>query len=643
MTIEVDNLKPVKAYRGDVDGLRAIAVISVMLYHFSVWPFTGGFVGVDVFFVISGYLITGGILKDDSHHSFSFSDFYIRRSRRLFPALLSTIVISYAVSFLAFSPIDFEKMSASTMFSLTGVSNFYFWMSADYFDSASILKPLLHTWSLSVELQFYLLWPLLLITLAKFGRLSVSIGAAALSVLGFLLSLYAIKHDSTGAYYLTQYRFWEFAAGGLVFLFRRSNMFSRLDKIHGWLLLAGLALVLIPVFSYSNKTTFPGINALMPVIGAMLILLSGDKTKSGNALSAKPASYIGEISYSLYLVHWPVVVFAQYIFVREFSGVRGLLLVAVSFAISIPMHRFIEKPLRRPDALKLSGPAFCLMCSCIAMIAMLPASSSWAGKGWVWRLPEQLQNINDIDRKQAEIYVWALQKELAKRDDFSNNGKEKLLILGDSQSADIINMLNESGSINNYDILARTIIYKCGVPYLKPSERQVYWSSVDRQIMKFPSQAKICDTQMDDLLTDAALKKADKVFIAMHWEDYSTPKLQDAIDTISGLTNAKLYLFSNKALAKSSIDIANAFGRASGITDFAFKFRDSYLDNINADLLDVSGVRFVDMMKITCPTSNKCSVLTDDMHPIFFDAAHLTESGAKFLGPRFNKLISVIQ
>ena len=642
MLIEVENAQPVKAYRGDIDGLRAIAVISVMLYHFSVWPFTGGFVGVDVFFVISGYLITGGILKDDSHHHFSFSDFYTRRARRLFPALIATIGISYAVAFFAFSPLDFEKMSASTVFALTGISNFFFWMSADYFDSASILKPLLHTWSLSVELQFYLVWPLLLIILARFGRMAVAFGAVAVTLAGFALSLYAISYDSTGAYYLTQYRFWEFAAGGLVFLFRRSAIFNRLASLHGLLFALGIALVLYPDFTYSTNTTFPGINALMPVIGSMLMILSGDKAIAGHALASRPASYIGEVSYSLYLVHWPVVVFTQYILVKEFSGIAGLLLVIASFALAIPMHRFIEKPLRKPGSLRLSGPAFCLSCAGIAMSLMATASSSWAGKGWVWRLPEAIRNINSIDRKQAEEYVWKKQKELTKKANFENNGKPKLLIIGDSQSADIINMLNESGSMNDFDILARTIIYKCGVPYIQPSERQIYWASVDRQIMKFPSQAKICDKQMDELLTDIALKKADKIYISMHWEDYSLPKVQMAIDTISSLTHAKIYLFGNKVLAKSSIDIANSFGRTTGISEYASKLRDEYSENINEKLAHVSGVQFVDMMHITCPTENKCSVLTDEMNPIFFDAAHLTSEGARFLGPRFNRLIASI-
>ncbi|WP_409075718.1 acyltransferase family protein [Pantoea sp. C3] len=640
MLSDVDNAKTVKAYRGDIDGLRAIAVISVMLYHFAVWPFTGGFVGVDVFFVISGYLITGGILKDDSHHKFSFSDFYIRRARRLFPALLSTIAISYIVAFLVFSPIDFEKMSGSTVFALFGISNIFFWMSADYFDSASILKPLLHTWSLSVELQFYLIWPALLLILARFGKGAVSVGALAITCAGFALSIYAINNDSTGAYYLTQYRFYEFIAGGLVFLFRRSQLFNKIDRAHTFLFTAGIALVSYPIFAYSANTIFPGVNALTPVLGAMLIILSGDKTLMAKALFLRPVSYIGEISYSLYLIHWPVMVFAQYILVKEFSGSSGLLLTLFSFAIAVPMHRFIEKPLRNPNTFRVSGPAFCLACSCAAMVVMVPSARSWADKGWVWRLPQQIQNVNDFDKHQAERYVWSNQESLAKKKDFDNNGKTRLLILGDSQSADIINMLTESGVIEKYDVVARTILYKCGAPYIKVAERPEYWSKENKQIMQFPHIAKICDKQMDDLLLEGILDKADKIFIAMKWEPYSLSKIQYSIDEISRKTKAKIYLFGNKVLSQSSVDLINSFGRLSGVETYATKFRNRESDRINNSIMKVSGVTYVNMMSLTCPSADSCHVLTDDLQPIFFDAAHLTKSGAKFLGSSLPSVIA---
>lgn len=641
MLSDIDSTKTVKAYRGDIDGLRAIAVISVMLYHFAVWPFTGGFVGVDVFFVISGYLITGGILKDDSHHDFSFSDFYIRRARRLFPALLFTIATSYIISFFYFSPIDFEKMSGSTVFALSGISNIFFWMSADYFDSASILKPLLHTWSLSVELQFYLVWPLMLLILAKFGRKSVAVGAVIITFAGFALSLYSINNDSTGAYYLTQYRFYEFAAGGLVFLFRRSSYFNKIERAHFALFSLGVALVVYSVFTYSTKTVFPGFSALTPVIGSMLIIMSGDKTILAKVLSLRPVSYIGEISYSLYLVHWPVVVFAQYILVKEFSGPGGLLLVLVSLVIAIPMHRYIEKPLRNPKTFKISGPAFCLSCSAFAIVVMVPSASSWADKGWVWRLPEKIQKINSFDLPSMQKYVASTENILKTRREFSFNGKPRLLIIGDSQSADISNIMKENGFLDEFDAITRSVNTRCRAIFVNHNEREKYWKEENGGTMALPQFIPMCDRQMDEATDPHILKDADIIFVAMKWREESLPKMKEAIDTIKKHSSAKIYLFGNKNLAKSSIDLVNSFGRLNGINEYGSKNRDIKSEEVNQKLSQGSGYTFVDMMKVVCPKNNSCDVVTNHLDPIFFDQVHLTQEGAIFLGGNLERVLSM--
>lgn len=632
---------PARAYRSDIDGLRAIAVISVMLYHFSVGPFTGGFVGVDVFFVISGYLITSGIIKQGESGRFSFSDFYIRRARRLFPALLVTIILSYMTAFWLFSPIDFAKMSGSTIFALGGISNIFFWMEADYFDSASIVKPLLHTWSLSVELQFYLIWPAILILLIKFGRRITAAGVVAVTIAGLISSIFALKYDPTGAFYLTQYRFYEFAVGGLTFLVSRSKFMQSKYYIPNITFVVGIALVFYSIFAYSTETAFPGLNALPPVIGAALIILSGEQAIGAKILSLRPVSYIGEISYSLYLIHWPLVVFVQYVSVKEMSSIERYGLVAATLALSVVMHHFIEKPFRNPKTLNISGPSFALACSCIAIVMMIPASSSWANKGWVWRLPEQIQKINDIDKDSAGKYVWAEHKSIEAKGEFSNNGKEKLLIIGDSQSADLINIMNESGVINNYDISTRAVQYRCGVPYVDKAERDNFWKKENKITMRYPNSISNCEKVMDSLVSDEIIKKADTIFIVMKWEPHSLLKINASIRKISSLTNAKIYLFGNKVLGKSSVDIVNTFGRVNGIKEYASRFRDNISDGVNKNMENVQGVRFVDMMKLTCPSPNSCNVLTDDLKPIFFDAAHLTKEGAAYLGKSFPSILPV--
>lgn len=186
-------------YRPDIDGLRAIAVLAVILYHFKVPFFTGGFVGVDVFFVISGYLITKGILSQQDEGRFKLGEFYTRRVRRLIPALLFTIAVSYALSALLFSPNDFKQMSGSTVYALTGISNIFFWLESGYFDSAAIVKPLLHTWSLSVEIQFYALWPIILLSTYRLTKSALP--TAAIFLLGSAVAYYFLRVDAVGAFF----------------------------------------------------------------------------------------------------------------------------------------------------------------------------------------------------------------------------------------------------------------------------------------------------------------------------------------------------------------------------------------------------------------------------------------------------------
>ena len=259
-------------YRADIDGLRALAVVAVIFYHFGIFGFSGGFVGVDVFFVISGYLITKWIVSSCHKKSFCFLEFYSRRARRLFPALLATIIATYWTAFFIFPPRDFEQMSASTLFSLMGVSNIYFWLNSNYFDNFSSLKPLLHTWSLSVELQFYLVWPFVLVfLLRKIKELLVPV--VALASVGSLISVFYFSHDSSGAFFLMPFRINEFFFGAIVVFLERVRVTRALQNL---IYCLGLFLILCSVFFYDSKgTSFPGVAVFAPVIGSALMILGG--------------------------------------------------------------------------------------------------------------------------------------------------------------------------------------------------------------------------------------------------------------------------------------------------------------------------------------------------------------------------------
>ena len=376
-----------RGHRGDIDGLRAYAVIPVVLFHAGISGFSGGFVGVDVFFVISGFLITKLILDQLDAETFSLTSFYLRRVRRLFPALWVTIATSMVVAFALFSTQHFKAFGGSAAFSILPFSNIWFWSEAGYWDASKYTKPLLHTWSLSVEEQFYLIWPLLLMLLFRFGRkwmlqIIVLIGAASLIAAQYLL----LAHPET-VFYWMPFRVVELAAGAAVLWLPQ----TRNRSIERLLLLAGLGLIVLSVAAYSEATPFPGLTAMLPCIGAALAIHAGRAPVAGRLLDNPVAVRIGRISYSLYLVHWPIVVFWRYYVLREPTLVEKWGIIAASLALASCMYLCVEQPFRRGRILSL--PAFGLVCAVLALLIVVPAQSIFQTGGWQWRLPPEARNV----------------------------------------------------------------------------------------------------------------------------------------------------------------------------------------------------------------------------------------------------------
>lgn len=627
-------------YRPDIDGLRAIAVMAVILYHFKVPFFTGGFVGVDVFFVISGYLITKGILSQRNRGRFELGEFFTRRVRRLGPALLFTIAASYAVSAFLFSPNDFKQMSGSTVYALTGISNIFFWMESGYFDSASIVKPLLHTWSLSVEVQFYILWPIAILAISRVTKRLLA-PTIVLVVIGSISAYLFLRTDAVGAFFLTPFRIHEFLFGALV-VFLESRQANKLLKES--LYLTGLALVIAPIFLYdSDKTLFPGLAALAPVLGAALMILGGDSSSAAAILRSWPAKKIGEISYSLYLVHWPLFVFASYIMMQDLSPGETLILMLATFATAISLFYLIERPLRAQKPKGLSGNSFALASLGCSTAIIVIASSSWGQNGWEWRVPEEIRNITNINKPLLDKYTWTIHNSLNERAGFDHkDGREKILIIGDSQAADVANMLVESGRSKSMDIVTRIVVTDCATPSINPKESDEFFNRINPLTIKRPELIIPCINKIARATDEGLLKSADRVFIAMLWRPFAKEYNEKAIKQIASRTSAKIYVVGRKDLTKSSIDIASSLGRTTGINHYAARFHNPDVASTNRFLSRLPGIEFVDMMKITCPKDDSCVVLTEDNHPIFFDNAHLTKEGARFVGSTFASEIKSI-
>jgi peptidoglycan/LPS O-acetylase OafA/YrhL len=341
-------------YRPEIDGLRAIAVLSVVLFHANFSIFKGGFIGVDIFFVISGYLITRIIIKEQECNEFSYLNFYERRVRRILPALFFMVFCTILFFGFLMTPLDLKMFSRSVIATTFFGSNFLFWKeSGSYFDSGSLWKPLHHTWSLSLEEQFYIFHPILLGLILKFRKNHQNLVFIFLISCSLCLSVSMINADPKADFYLLPTRFWELLFGALISNLDTSKFFKRVSIFfHDVLTFIGILFIFFSVFIFDSETKHPGIITLIPVLGsALVILFARENGLMRSILSNKLLVGIGLVSYSLYLWHYPIFVFAKYFFLNDPQPSTYILLIAASVIVAYFSYRFIESPLRDVHAI----------------------------------------------------------------------------------------------------------------------------------------------------------------------------------------------------------------------------------------------------------------------------------------------------
>jgi peptidoglycan/LPS O-acetylase OafA/YrhL len=340
-------------YRAEIDGLRAVAVFPVILFHAGFEHFNGGFVGVDVFFVISGYLITTIILAEKEQGTFSLVNFYERRARRILPALFLVMFVSLPFAWLWLLPSDMKDFSQSLVAVSTFTSNILFWHETGYWGAANELKPLLHTWSLSVEEQYYILFPLFLILMWRFRRRWIFSSFVVIAAISLIVSQWGAYNNPSANFFLLPTRGWELAIGAGIafyFLYRKQTIRTLLShKFIGEVLgLVGLLMIGYAVFTFDQTVPFPSGYALIPTIGAALIILfSSPETLVGRLLGTKVLVGIGLISYSAYLWHQPLLAFARHRSLKEPSQLLFVALAAFSFPLAYLSWKYVEKPFRK--------------------------------------------------------------------------------------------------------------------------------------------------------------------------------------------------------------------------------------------------------------------------------------------------------
>lgn len=317
-----------------VDGLRAVAVLAVLFFHLGSTAFSGGFVGVDVFFVISGFVITRMILRDLDTGRFSFRVFYKNRFKRLYPAFIFTVLVCLAAGVLILPPSLLVDLGRSSFASITAWSNIYFWNASGYFDKAAELKPLLHTWTLSLEWQFYAIWPLFLFATPQ--RI-LPYAVATLSIMSALLCI-VWPFDPTTPFYWMPFRIFEFGIGALVLLLPPPRRFFAETAT-----VTGLALIVVAVFTFTDQTPFPSYNALTPAVGAALVIWGGASI-SGRTIGSPPMAFLGRCSYSTYLIHWPLIAFATIYTAQPLSTNEAIAVGALSLLGGAALYRLVEFP-----------------------------------------------------------------------------------------------------------------------------------------------------------------------------------------------------------------------------------------------------------------------------------------------------------
>lgn len=631
-------------YRPDIDGLRAIAVLSVLFYHLDETLLSGGFVGVDIFFVISGYLITKLIVNElRETGQFSFKYFYIRRVRRLFPALFATLALSLLVAGYLLSPAHLIEFAKSAVAAIASLSNLYFWSAAGYFDSQSQLKPLLHTWSLSVEEQFYLIWPAVLVGLFALSRkwvipsfivcmgiLSLALNITVFAEQAEIASWFDVEDNQSAfdvhstAFYWLPFRVFEFAIGAILVWLPHAQQRSKF-----WLpesqFIVGLGLIIYSVIELDSKIEFPSTAALYPCLGAGLMMLSGPNHRFAALVKNKVAVGIGLISYSLYLVHWPIIVFLNYSQQEPLGNIAKFSVVVASLTLAALFYKFVEQPFRKPKA-SLRAPHKRFLWTAAGAAGVMIAVNSHAvfSGGWLGRYPADV--VAQLSYKKGDYTEYFWHNLYALEGDFKGNGKPKVLVIGDSMAADFVNVLVEGELAPQLDVATIAIGDNCKAVF--PLNEQQYK-------VLFAGASEVCKKQHQKVLQNLALlQQADTIVLASYWWEYHWVNyVKSTTKFLAENSPAKVMVLGLKNQTSDGIWFLNKHSLAANIHKIRTPMHPQAA-TLNQKLRShQDDYIYFDLLGQFCGIEG-CQRVTEEGYVIVFDQAHLSEQGARFIGKR---------
>jgi peptidoglycan/LPS O-acetylase OafA/YrhL len=456
-------------YRREIDGLRALAVLSVILAHAGVEIFSGGFVGVDIFFVISGYLITTIILNELEKDEFEIVKFYERRARRILPALFLVMFISTIFGYLLLMPDEYKNLGQSLVATSIFSNNILLGITSGYWDLASEFKPLLHTWSLGVEEQYYIFYPILILLAWKFNQKIIPLLLWISFIISISFAIWFVSISPSWSFYLLPTRAWELVIGGITVLFMRSRPnISENFLVSNIFSFLGFLAIITSVIFFDETTPAPSYPFLLPTIGAVLIIIfSQPKTLTYHILSHKWMVFTGLISYSLYLWHQPFFAYLRAYSKEEPSVTAFLALIPIIFIISYLTWMYIESPFRNKKLINRKTIfTFSILGNLFFIIIGLYLNQSYGMSNRAF--------TPDVTKDDMDKRIYNHKAYNFKSDAFSDSGKTKILIIGNSFARDFVNITTETFDIGNHEIIYRPYLKHCILPYDNVLSEKLY-------------------------------------------------------------------------------------------------------------------------------------------------------------------------
>lgn len=609
-----------QAMRLDIQGLRAFAVLSVVLFHVAPLRLPGGFIGVDMFFVISGYLIIGGIQRSLIKHSFSFTTFYHHRLVRLAPAYVAVILVTTLVGSFTLLPHEFLEYTKSLAASLTYTSNFWFYTKAGYFDGELNSSPLLHTWSLSVEEQFYFIIPALLFILQK-KKINLIKSAITLCIVSFLLSVYLTKTNQPMAFYFSPMRIWQFLIGGLAAV--TSIRALKNSNINDALILLCLGGLIASCFMLKHDN-FPGIKAVIPTILTATIIILGSNQNITYRLIGNPiAKYFGDISYSLYLWHWPVTIYFTVTYSADLYWEYKLAVIVISIALAMVTYHALENPLRH----KLKEATFrnCILgyvLICTFLVALSLTISEYKVET-ASPLSKHLGSYLSYQAKESRSGKCFLS---VSSNDFKYYDKGACITYGKSNQSNLL-LVGDSHAAHWYSGLSyhlkNTNITQATAAGCKPTIN--------------PDGKKRCTDLINWFFNEHILdNNYDHIVISARWNESDSEKLT--------ATLAYLHKYAKKITVLGPImeyhvplprllanDTTGTTAYLSG--DYRAIKR---TDKVIQEATQRSAAQYISILDAVCSEERSCITITEENIPLQFDYGHLTKSGSKQI---INKII----